>query len=258
MPSDPTSIARYFKGKRSESLLGELDPSNVPTHVAIIMDGNGRWAARRGLPRAAGHRAGAKTVREIVAAAMHLGIRCLTIYSFSSENWSRPSDEVSALMDLFVEVVERELEALREQGVRVRQIGRTAQIPPKTLQALRSAEEKTKDNDALTLLVALNYGGRTELVDAVRALAEEVADGGVAPDAIEESDIARYLYAPDVPDPDLLIRTSGEMRVSNFLLWQIAYSEIWVTSVLWPDFKRHDLLRAVVDYQHRSRRFGGN
>ena len=257
MTPTPEALQAFFRSKRDRELLGGLDPHRVPRHVAVIMDGNGRWAARRGLPRIAGHRAGAKAVRELISAAIELGVGYLTIYSFSSENWNRPRDEVSGLMHLFVEVLERELDALQRLGVRLTVLGREEGVPSATAATFARAESATRDNDRLVLIVALNYGGRLEIADATRRIAEKVATGEIDVAEIDESTVADHLYLPDVPDPDLLIRTSGEMRVSNFLLWQIAYSELWITGVLWPDFSRHDLLRAVIDYQSRDRRFGG-
>lgn len=251
------SIAAFFTSKRDRELLPQLDPGRVPRHVAIIMDGNGRWATRHGLPRLAGHRAGAKALRETILAATELGIGYLTVYSFSSENWRRPRDEVSGLMRLFVEVLERELDSLQRTNVRLRVLGRPEGMPDATLASFRRAEQRTAANDGLVLIVALNYGGRQELADAARALALDAAAGRLDPDSIDETALGAHLYLPDVPDPELVIRTSGELRVSNFLLWQIAYSELWITAVLWPDFSRHDLLRAVVDFQRRDRRFGG-
>ena len=221
------------------------------------MDGNGRWASKRALPRIAGHRAGVKAVRETIAAAIELGISVLTLYSFSSENWNRPADEVSGLMHLFVDVLEREIDVLDNLGVRVRVIGSPSDVPSATMTAFRRAEEHTAGNTTLTLAIALNYGGRAEIAAAARGIAEDVAAGRIAPADVDEAAFAARLYTAGLPDPDLLIRTSGEKRVSNFLLWQIAYSEMWTTSVLWPDFSRHDLLRALVDYQRRDRRFGG-
>ena len=255
-PSD-TSRADFFKGKRAAAVLAEFDASRVPRHVAVITDGNGRWASKRGLPALAGHRAGAKAVRESIAAAIELGIEYLTIYSFSTENWNRSVDEVSGLMRLFIEVLQRELTNLQQMHVRVLVIGAMAELPSATREAFESVCEATAANTGLTLVVALNYGGRAEIVSAARELAEEVAAGRITPDAIDEALVASRLYTGEIPDPDLLIRTSGEWRVSNFLLWQIAYSELWITNVLWPDFGRTELLRAVVDYQHRERRFGG-
>ncbi|MHB1016341.1 MAG: isoprenyl transferase [Coriobacteriia bacterium] len=251
------SLEAFFRSRTDTELLGRLDTAQIPPHVAIIMDGNGRWAAKRALPRQLGHKAGAKAVRESIATCLELGIRYLTIYSFSSENWRRSPEEVGGLMSLFVEVLEAEMDNLMSKGVRVRLIGSDAGVPVETMSAFRNAERTTAENDRLTLVVALNYGGRLELTDAMRAVAREIVDGRLSPDEITESTVAEHLYTRDIPDPDLLIRTSGEMRVSNFLLWQIAYSELWVTSVLWPDFRRGDLLRAILDFQRRSRRFGG-
>jgi len=251
------SVREYFRGKRASALLDDLDLERIPRHVAIIMDGNGRWAAKRGLPRLAGHRAGAKAVREAIAASIELGIDYLTIYSFSSENWSRPTDEVFGLMRLFVEVLERELANLERMHVRVLVIGDLDAVPEDTAAAFRRCIARTGDNTGLTLLVALNYGGRGEIVDAARSLASDVQAGSIALDSIDEAEFASRLSTAGIPDPDLVIRTSGELRVSNFLLWQIAYSELWVTTVLWPDFGKTDLLRAVVDFERRSRRYGG-
>lgn len=254
---DHASLAAFFSAKRDDALLDELVLESVPAHVAVIMDGNGRWARRRGLPRIAGHRAGVKAVRELITSCLELGIRYLTIFSFSSENWSRPPEEVSGLMELFAEVLEREVAQLRTEGVHLRVLGRLEGLPPKTRGVFERAEASTAGGARLTMLVALNYGGRAEIADAVRAIAGEVRGGALEPDDITEETIGARLYAPDVPDPDLVVRTSGEMRLSNFLLWEMAYSELWVSSTLWPDFRRHDLLRAVVDYQRRSRRYGG-
>ena len=257
MTPDATSRQEFFKNKRARALLAEFDPSATPDHVAIIMDGNGRWAKKRGLPHVAGHSAGAKAVRECIAAATELGIGYLTIYTFSSENWTRSDDEVSGLMSLFVEVLERELNNLQRWRVRVLVIGQMDALPTTTHEAFDRVVAKTADNDGLTLVVALNYGGRVEIAEAARELAREAAAGTLDPETIDEDALAKHLYTAQIPDPDLLIRTSGEMRVSNFLLWQIAYSELWVTSTLWPDFDRTDLLRAVIDFEKRDRRFGG-
>ena len=252
----PTPSA-FFASDRGRGLLSRLDRGRVPAHVAIIMDGNGRWAAGRGLPRVAGHRAGAKAIEEAIASAIECGVRYLTIYSFSTENWRRPQDEVSALMGLFVEVLKGKMSDLMDQRVRVRVIGRLGEMPPATARAFREAMVQTESNDVLDLVVALNYGARTEIVDAARALASMSASGKLDPAAIDEAVLSAHLYTAGLPDPDLLIRTSGEFRVSNFLLWQIAYAELYVTETLWPDFGRDDLLEAVVDYQARERRFGG-
>jgi len=238
-------------------LLEEVRAQPRPAHVAIIMDGNGRWATARGLPRIAGHREGVKTARAIVRAADAIGLRYLTLYAFSTENWSRPEDEVTMLMRLLEESIYRELPELMDNNVRLRVIGRTAGVPLPVRRGLDHVVAATEKNTGLTLLVAFNYGGRDELLDAFRALARRVQAGELAPDGISEADVSGALYTDGVPDPDLLIRTSGEMRVSNFLLWQIAYTELWITPTLWPDFAPADLYRAVADFQGRTRRFGG-
>ena len=227
-----------------------------PRHVAIIMDGNGRWATRRGLPRIAGHRQGVSAVRETVRTAGELGIDFLTLYAFSSENWRRPETEVSFLMTLLERTIDGELPDLQAKNVRFRVIGRAARIPAGVRRRVEKVVDETAGNTGLTLVLALNYGGRDELVDAVRRLARDVRSGAVDPEQIDESTVARALYTDGMPDPDLLIRTSGEMRVSNFLLWQIAYTELWVTPTLWPDFGVRDLCMAVADFQRRDRRFG--
>jgi undecaprenyl diphosphate synthase len=229
----------------------------IPAHVAIIMDGNGRWATQRGFPRAAGHREGVKTARAIVKAADALGIRYLTLYAFSTENWSRPEDEVSTLMALLERAVGSELPDLMTRNVRLRVIGRTDGVPAGVRRAIDRVVDGTRENTGLQLLMAFNYGGRDELLDAFRRLALDVRDGRLDPEAISEKDVSRALYTADIPDPDLLIRTSGEMRLSNFLLWQIAYTELWITPELWPDFAPRDLYRAIAEFQGRTRRFGG-
>jgi undecaprenyl diphosphate synthase len=254
---DSASRTKFFRGKRAQALLSEFDVGRTPVHVAIIMDGNGRWAAKRGLPRLAGHSAGAGAVKETIASAIEIGISYLTIYSFSSENWNRPADEVSGLMSLFVDVLERELGNLERMNVRVLVIGAMDDLPPKTSAAFGRVVDRTSGNVGLTLVVALNYGARSEIARAARSIAIDAAGGTLDPESVDEDILASRLYTADIPDPDLLVRTSGELRLSNFLLWQIAYSELWVTSTLWPDFGRADLLRAVVEYQKRDRRFGG-
>lgn len=229
----------------------------VPEHVAIIMDGNGRWAEARGLPRVAGHRAGMKAVREVTVAADDLGIRVLTLYAFSTENWKRPRDEVDFLMALPQEFLLTELKELIDKNVRVRLIGDPEALPAHTRKAVDEAIRVTSENTGLILNFALNYGGRMELVRAVRALAEAVRDGRIDPAAIDEQAVANALYTRDLPDPDLLIRTSGELRLSNFMLWQLAYTELWFSDKLWPDFRREDLFAAVEDFRRRDRRYGG-
>ncbi|HSO74556.1 MAG TPA: isoprenyl transferase [Blastocatellia bacterium] len=234
-----------------------LDPSNLPSHVAIIMDGNGRWAASRNLPRIAGHRAGAEAVRRSVETAARLGLECLTLYAFSTENWKRPRLEIRALMDLLTEFIKRELKSLKENNIRFRMIGRSEGLHISVLEQIRRAELATYNCTGLQLNIALNYGGRSEILDACRKLASEAATGRLLPGDIDEGTISRALYTHALPDPDLLIRTSGEMRVSNFLLWQIAYAEIHVTDTLWPDFSEKEFFEALIDYQKRDRRFGG-
>jgi len=227
-----------------------------PRHVAIIMDGNGRWATNRGLPRVAGHHQGVKAVRETVRQAGELGIEFLTLYAFSSENWQRPETEVSFLMTLLERTIDGELPDLMAKNVRFRVIGRPAGVPPGVRRRIEHVVTETAANSGLTLVLALNYGGRDEIVDAVRDLARAVRAGALDPEGIDEAAVARALYTDGTPDPDLLIRTGGEMRVSNFLLWQIAYTELWVTPTLWPDFGTRDLYVAVADFQRRDRRFG--
>jgi undecaprenyl diphosphate synthase len=229
----------------------------MPRHIAIIMDGNGRWARQRNLPRIAGHREGINSVREIVRATGELGIDVLTLYVFSAENWRRPRREIGALMLLLQETTKKEIQDLMKNNVRLGVIGRLKEVAPTARQVLQDAIEQTKNNTGLLLNLAINYGGRGELVDAVRRLAGDIRNGRIDPQIIDEPLFKSYLYTDHLPDPDLLIRTSGEMRVSNFLLWQIAYTEIYVTDVLWPDFRREHLYRAILDYQSRERRFGG-
>ena len=229
---------------------------NPPQHIAVIMDGNGRWARKRLLPRVMGHRAGTRATRRIVEACGELGVKYLTIYVFSSENWERPLPEVTALMDLLVEMIHQEVEDLMKNNVRLKALGNLSKLPARTLQELEWGIEKTKDNTGLTLNLAVSYGGREEIVDACRHIAAEVKQGRLEPDAIDESQIARHLYSPEIPDPELLIRTGGDMRISNFLLWQIAYTELYVTPVLWPDFGKEDLVKAIEAYHGRQRRFG--
>jgi len=230
--------------------------NNIPKHVAIIMDGNGRWAALRNLPRLEGHRVGRESVRTVVRTCANLGISYLTLYTFSVENWRRPADEVEGLMALLELVLEKELDELDANGVQLRTIGRIDMIPETTRLALERAKDRLRHNTRLVLTLAISYGGRSEIVDAARRMASEVADGRLGPDGITEDSFGRYLYDPELPDPDLLIRTSGELRVSNFLLWQIAYTEIYVTDVFWPDFREPELFASIRAYQSRERRFG--
>ena len=229
---------------------------NIPRHVAIIMDGNGRWATKRGLPRRAGHRAGMEALRDLITASSELGIEALTLYAFSTENWKRPRDEVGTLFSLVVEYFNREISELHEKGVRIRVLGDMSRVPQKARAALMRAEDMTHDNRGLKLNLAINYGARAELVRAAKALAEDVSNGGMAPDAIDEAAVSSRLYTSGQPDVDLLIRTGGEMRLSNFLLYQSAYAELLFTDTLFPDFDKAHYLDAIREFQGRSRRFG--
>ncbi len=233
-----------------------LQPDAIPRHVAIIMDGNGRWAQDRGLSRIEGHRQGLEAVRAVIRAAHELGIEFVTLYAFSLENWNRPEDEVGELMRLLEHYMESELDEVMRNGIRVRSIGRRDRLPKSVLEKLENAEEKTRENREMHLVFALSYGGRQEIVDAVRQLLRDAENGKIDPEALDEKTFAEYLYDPEIPDPDLLIRTGGESRVSNFLLWQIAYTEIFVTDVRWPDFRKNHLVEALRDYEGRERRYG--
>jgi len=249
-PADRAALGRteLLEGVRAQPL---------PAHVAVIMDGNGRWATQRGLPRVAGHRSGAVAVDRVTEAAARLGVKHLTLYAFSTENWSRPAQEVATLMKLLERAIRSELPDLMARNARFRVVGRASGVPAEVRRGLDHVARETRHNTGLTIVLAFNYGGRDELVDAFRALARRVQAGELAPEDIGEKHVTQALYTADIPDPDLLIRTSGEMRLSNFLLWQIAYTEFWVTPTLWPDFGPDDLYRAVAEFQRRTRRFGG-
>lgn len=229
---------------------------SVPEHVAIIMDGNGRWAKKKGLPRAAGHRKGIGTVREIVEACANLGVKYLTLYTFSTENWRRPKTEVSTLMRLIVKSLKDETDQLDKNNIRLTSIGNSELLPPEVKEELEDAFEKTKMNTKMTLNLALSYSGRWELTNAMQKIGNDVKAGNIDVNDITEETISNYLNTKDMPDPELLIRSGGEMRISNFLLWQIAYSEIYITNVLWPEFKTDNLIEAVEEFQKRERRFG--
>ncbi len=250
---DALSVS-HQKDSVDRALAHAIDPERLPAHIAIIMDGNGRWAKRRRMPRAAGHRAGVPAVRATVETCAQLGVRALTLYAFSVENWKRPSAEVDTLWRLLRRYLKSELELMHRHDIRFGAIGRLHALPPVVREEIEAVTRSTSNNRGMRLNLAINYGGRAELVDAVASL---VADARHRNLAIDEAAISARLYTAGMPDPDLLIRTSGEMRVSNFLLWQIAYAELYVTETLWPDFKRADLLRAILDYQSRDRRFGG-
>ncbi len=230
-----------------------FDPQGViPVHVGIIMDGNGRWARARGLPRAAGHRAGTKNIRRVLRESFNIGIKALTVYAFSTENWARPKDEVDHLMRLISQSIQEELDDLDANGVRILHSGRLEGVNPRLQEEIRYAIERTKANDAIVLNVAFNYGGRAEIVDAIKKIMRE----GYSPDQVTEELVSQHLYTPDLPDPDLIIRTGGEFRLSNFLIWQAAYAEFYSTPVYWPDFDETELRKAVAVFQHRDRRFG--
>ena len=243
--------------RKGLDLPDQIDRSALPAHIAIIMDGNGRWARKRGLPRVAGHRAGISAVREVVEGSAELGIPVLTLYAFSVENWKRPRAEVATLMQLLKEYLNKELENIHKNNIRFRTIGRTEALDPTVRAELDKGIDRTANNTGMLFNVALNYGGRAEIIDAVNRL---LGNGGremAARGGISETDFAQYLYTAGQPDPDLLIRTSGELRISNFLLWQIAYAEIWVTDTLWPDFGKQHLYEAIIAFQKRERRYGG-
>ncbi len=251
-------LASIFPDVPADLDIAQFDDALVPRHIAIIMDGNGRWAKKRALNRLKGHKAGIEAVREAICCANDIGVDYLTIYSFSTENWKRPQEEVSGLMALFAKTMLAEVDGLHEEQVRVRTIGDLSMLPHETKEAFARAWEKTKNNTGMTLVVAVNYGSRQEIIQAVQKTAEELKHESKTftnTQAIEKL-FESNLYTADIPDPDLLIRTSGELRISNFLLWQIAYTELYCTEVLWPDFTRYDMLRAVLSYQNRERRYG--
>ncbi len=244
------------EGGSLENYVEQLKRGPLPEHVAIIMDGNGRWAKKRHRPRVDGHREGINSVREIVRAAGELNLRYLTLYTFSTENWRRPKSEVAALMSLLITTIRAEVEELQRNNVRLATIGRMEDLPYLARQGMEHAKRVLSKNTGLTLNLALSYSSRQEITDAVRRIAEEVAEGRLSPAAIDDETISSCLYTSEIPDPDLLIRTSGEQRLSNFLLWQLAYTEIYVTEVLWPDFRRKEFYQALRNFQQRERRFG--
>ena len=251
-------LAVLEPGEPDWRLAQAIDPTRLPAHIAIIMDGNGRWARRRRLPRVAGHKAGIGPVRSTVESCARLGVKVLTLYAFSVENWKRPRHEVQTLWRLLRYYLRQELPDLQKNDIRLQAIGRLEALPPQVRRELESAVEATAQNRGLLVNLAINYGGRAEIVDAVNAILDMARlDGSIATLKLDEDLIATSLYTASSPDPDLLIRTSGEMRISNFLLWQIAYAELYVTETLWPDFTRTDLLQAVLEYQKRDRRYGG-
>ncbi len=252
--SDPEVMS--FIGKDIEHQREDQEKEELPRHIAIIMDGNGRWAQKRRLPRIAGHRAGVKAAREIVRACDRWGIEVLTLYTFSMENWRRPKSEISALMLLFEEFIQREIDELIKNGVQLRTIGRMEGLPGFIQKQMGKAAARTRENKGLILNLALNYGGRAEIVDAAKSILLAVESGRMSREDLNEESFARFLYTASLPDPDLLVRTGGEMRISNFLLYQLAYAELWVTPTFWPDFTPRDLSEAISAYQQRERRFG--
>lgn len=250
-------MLKLFKSREVNSQEIDLDYNNIPEHIAIIMDGNGRWAKARKMPRTMGHKAGVETIRRILKEADRLGVKYLTLYAFSTENWKRPKDEVDALMKLLVQYLTNEVEGLHKNGVILRVLGDMNALPETVRDKINEAIELTKNNSGIVLNVAFNYGGRDEIVTAVKNMVSDIQNGKLDEQKISEEVISNYLYTKDSPDPDLIIRPSGEQRISNFLLWQCAYSEFWYSNVNWPDFNEKDLQRAIYDYQNRDRRFGG-
>ena len=237
-------------------LLKQIDINSLPKHIAIIMDGNGRWAKKRFLPRIAGHRAGVKTVDRIVTICRKIGIKALTLYSFSEENWSRPKNEINALMEILKRYLKKELDRMLKEDIRFNTIGTIDNLPSSAQKIIQDAKERTKNSKGMVLTLALSYGSRSEIVDAVREIASDIKKNKISVEDITLGLFQSYLYTKDLPEPDLLIRTSGELRISNFLLYQIAYAELYFTDLLWPDFKEDDLLKAVIEFQKRERRFG--
>lgn len=251
-------IRKWFSGKqnREEAKLLDIDQGNIPTHVAIIMDGNGRWAKAQGLPRVAGHHSGMKNVKTIVKAADRLGVKILTLYAFSTENWKRPKDEVDFLMKLPQEFFPNEIDELCENNIRIRMTGYRKGMPEYALRPVEKAIKRTENNTGMILNFAMNYGSRREIVEGIQAFAKDVQIGKLSPDQLTEEKFRSYLLTKSLPDPDLLIRTSGELRISNFMLWQLAYTEFWFTDVYWPGFKEEHFFQAIRQYQCRARRFG--
>lgn len=249
-------MLNIFKSKKEQNKNFELDMNNIPNHIAIIMDGNGRWAKEQNLPRSMGHKAGMETIRRILKEATRLGIKNLTLYAFSTENWARPKEEVGAIMKLLVTYLNKELKECHENGVKMNLLGDISRLPEECQKSLTEAIETTKNNTKINLNFALNYGGRDEIIRAIKLISSEVKNNTISENEIDEELVGRYLYTKGIPDPDLIIRPSGEQRLSNFLLWQCAYSEFWYSNINWPDFKEEDLKRAIADYQNRDRRFG--
>ncbi|MGL5416666.1 MAG: isoprenyl transferase [Clostridium sp.] len=252
-------MIKFFKGEKVKGTEEDIsiDMENIPQHIAIIMDGNGRWAKKRKLPRTMGHKAGVETIRRILKEADRLGIRYMTLYAFSTENWKRPKEEVGALMKLLVQYLRQEINELHKKGVKINVLGDISMLPKECVEEIEKSIERTKDNTGITMNIALNYGGRNEIIRGIKEIAKEIQDGKIEVSDINEDMFENYLYTKGVPDPDIIIRPSGEQRLSNFLLWQCAYSEFWYSNICWPDFKEKDLHQAIYDFQGRDRRFGG-
>ena len=240
-----------------EKMSNKIDPQRIPEHIAIILDGNGRWAEKQSLARAKGHVEGVKRVEELMDEARHLGVKCLTLYTFSTENWKRPRTEVSLIMNILDAVLVQKLKKLCQDNIRFQIVGKLARVPEPVLSTMQNAIEETKNNDGLILNLAFNYGSRAEIVDAVKTIAQQVKEGEVAVDDISEQLVSDSLYTKGLPDPDLLIRTSGELRISNFLLWQLSYAEFYFSDKFWPEFDKAEFHKAIIDFQNRERRFGG-
>lgn len=251
-------MIKFFKGETAvedEEII--LDMDNIPEHIAIIMDGNGRWAKKRKLPRTMGHKAGVETIRKVLKEADKLGVKYMTLYAFSTENWKRPKDEVSALMKLLVQYLRQEINELHKNGVKINVLGDILKLPKECQEEIEKSVIKTKNNTGIVMNIALNYGGRDEILRAVKLISDDIEKGIIKSSEIDQNIFEDYLYTKGIPDPDIIIRPSGEQRLSNFLLWQCAYSEFWYSDICWPDFKETDLHKAIYDFQKRDRRFGG-
>lgn len=257
MQFDTDKLVQYFSDAPEDISLSDINLETIPSHVSIIMDGNGRWATARGLDRTEGHKAGVLSLREAVTTSVRLGLDVLSVYAFSTENWKRPQREVDLLMRLFAETLLKELPLFHQENVKLRFFGDLEALPEKTRKTFQRGLDETAQNTGMTFALAVNYGSRAELTRAAVLLANQIAEGTVSADSVTPADIEKNLYTAGLPDPDLLIRTSGELRLSNYLLWQLAYSELYVTQTYWPDFSKWDFLRAIKDYQGRERRFGG-
>lgn len=250
-------LNNQWSNSNSYKIPSNVDINSIPKHIAIIMDGNGRWATERMLPRSLGHKAGVEAIRDVIKTASNIGVKYLTLYAFSTENWKRPTSEVSLLMKLLVEYLRKEIDELHDNNVKVNVIGDISKFQDEVIMEIKKATLRTQDNKGLCVNIALNYGGRSEITNAIKKIAEEIKNDNMQISEIDDSLVSSFLYTSDIPDPELLIRTSGEVRLSNFLLWQCAYSEFWFTDIYWPDFRGENLILAISDYQNRKRRFGG-